>query len=313
MPERRWPVAGRGFELHGHRGARALRPENTLAAFAHAIDIGVTAVELDCCVSRDGVVIVTHDPELNPDLTRDATDRYLEGTGPAVISLDLATLRSYDVGRMRPGCAYGKPFPDQVPVDGERLPTLIEVLELARDRGGESAWVNIEAKLDPTRPELTPPPERFAQHLLADLDATGMRGRVIVQCFDWRVVAAMLAIAPDVVTAALTTQQGTDDTVWVGRGALSPWLAGMDPADHGNSVPRMVAALGASLWAPDYLDLDATRVAEAHAHGLGVLPWTANDPAAMGALIDMGVDGIITDHPDRLRGVLASRGMPLPP
>lgn len=313
VAERRWPVAGRGFELQGHRGARALRPENTLAAFAHAMALGVTAVELDCVVSRDGVIVVTHDPELNPDLTRDAAGNFLAATGPAVRSLSMAQLGCYDVGRLRPGSRYGASYPEQVAVDGERLPSLVQVLELVRRTGQGAVWVNIEVKLDPTRPELTPPPAEFAGLLVADLDATAMRGHVFVQCFDWRVVREVLAIAPDVVTAALTEQQGADDTVWVGRGALSPWLAGFDPAAHGQSVPRMVAALGARIWAPDHLDLTAVNVAEAHALGLGVLPWTVNAAGDMERMLGIGVDGIITDRPDRLRSILAARGRPLPP
>jgi glycerophosphoryl diester phosphodiesterase len=173
--------------------------------------------------------------------------------------------------------------------------------------------MNIEVKLDPTKPTLTPSPAEFARLLVTDLDRTGMRTRVIVQCFDWRVVVETLAIAPEVVTAALTEQQGSDDTMWIDRPGLSPWLAGMDPTAYGRSVPRMVSALGARIWAPDYLDLDAAKVADAHALGLGVLPWTVNAAEAMAHMLDIGVDGIITDRPDRLRAVLAAHGRPLPP
>ena len=91
------------FDLQGHRGARGLRPENTLAGFAFALELGVSTLELDCAVTRDGIVVVSHDPVLNPDYTRDEQGRFLDAAGPPIATLSYAELQRYDVGRLRPG------------------------------------------------------------------------------------------------------------------------------------------------------------------------------------------------------------------
>jgi glycerophosphoryl diester phosphodiesterase len=140
----------------------------------------------------------------------------------------------------------------------------------------------------------------------------GMHSRTTVQCFDWRVLQAVQRLAPTLATGALTDQQGEDDTVHLGRPGHSPWLGGLDANDFGGSVPRLAKASGAGNWSPDYLDLSAALVAEAHALGLTVKPWTVNAPSEMERIIAMGVDGMITDRPDLLRSVLASHGLPLP-
>ena len=300
-------------DVQGHRGARGLWPENTLAGFAHALELGVSAVELDCGVSRDGVVVVTHDPQLNPDVTRDSAGRFLERTGPRVFALTCAELQSYDVGRLNPASAYAGRFPDQEPLDGERIPALTEVLALVRTQGGGRVRVAIEVKTFPEQPELTAAPEAFAAALRAVVEATGTLALVSIMAFDWRVLAAVRRLMPQAATAALTDEQPGGDTVRIGEPYPSPWLGGLDPRSFGDSVPRLVKASGAGTWGPDYLDLDAQRIEEAHALGLEVVPWTVNAPADMERLLALGVDGITTDRPDVLRELLASQGRPVPP
>lgn len=304
---------GMGFDLQGHRGARGLAPENTLAGFARALAIGVSTLEMDIAVTADGVVVVSHDPALNPDLTRGPDGRFIDPPGPAIRSLTLAELRRFDVGRIRPGSRYAALFPHQVPADGERIPTLAEVIALTRRLGAETVRFNIETKLFPDRPELTVPAEVMAERLAAVLAAAGVEGRATVQSFDWRSLAWFRAHRPGVALSFLTSAYGAADTVSPRGGAPSPWLAGHDPARFGGSIPRTVAAAGGRIWSPDQRGLTAAAVAEARALGLAVIPWTVNDPAAMARLIDWGVDGIITDYPDRLRAVLAARGLALPP
>ena len=119
------------FDVEGHRGARGLAPENTLAAFERAVALGVTTLEADLAVTRDDVVVVSHNPRLNPDVTRDASGRWLAAEGPAIRSLTLAELARYDVGRTDPASKYGQGFPAQQPRDGERIPTLDALLALA--------------------------------------------------------------------------------------------------------------------------------------------------------------------------------------
>ncbi len=301
------------FDLQGHRGARGLWPENTLGGFARTVELGVSALELDCGVTRDGVVVVSHDPELNPDCTRDARGQFLSSPGPPLCALSYAELQSYDVGRLRPGSAYAARFPQQQPLDGERIPRLADVLDLVRTHGRGRVRVAVEIKTFPEEPQRTLAPEPFVQAVGLDLERTGTASLVAVLAFDWRVLRAAQRLMPLVPTTALTEQQPGEDTVRLGSGYPSPWLAGLDPEQFGRSVPRLAKASGASTWGPDYLDLDAQTVEQAHALGLRVIPWTVNAVEDMERLLELKVDGMITDRPDRLRALLERRGLALPP
>jgi len=304
-------VAGGPFDLQGHRGARGLAPENTLVAFARALSLGVTTLELDTVVTRDGVVVVSHDAVLNPDLTRGPDGKWLEGPGPIILTLTRAELLRYDVGRARPGGLTALRFPEQVGVDGTRLPTLAEVYALAKKAGNASVRFNVETKLDPTKPGETPAPEPFADAVLAVVRAAGALTRTSIQSFDWRTLLRVQQIAPEVETCYLTVETG-EDQIQRGRPGASPWLAGLDVDDHGGSLPRLVKAAGGRCWSPSARDLTKEALAEAHRLGLRVVPWTVNEPAEMAALIDLGVDGLISDRPDVARRVMAEKGLPLP-
>jgi glycerophosphoryl diester phosphodiesterase len=272
----------RRIDIQGHRGARALFPENTLEGFVAASALGVEAFELDVGMTADGVVVVSHDPALNPDITRDASGAWLARRGPAIHSLTYAALGQYDVGRIRPGSPTGSRFPDQVPCDGSRVPTLAAVLAAL-----PVARFTIEVKTDPTHPAWTVAPNVLADAALAVVDAAGAAGRVIVESFDWRVQRHVRNIRRDIRLAWLTAE----NTI---RSAALWW----DGITVRGSVPECVAAEGGSVWAPDYLDLTEAQIAEAHALGLLVLTWTVNRPADMRRLIDWGVDGLISDRPD---------------
>src|ERR1700733_7547917 len=150
------------FDLQGHRGARGLAPENTLEAFAAALAIGVTTLELDLVMTKDGVLAVSHDLALNPDLTRGPDGKFLEAQGPAIRSLTLSELKSYDVGRLKPGTAYAGRFPEQKPADGARIPALMEVFALAGRLKADHVRFNIETKLTPSSSAQTPDTETFA-------------------------------------------------------------------------------------------------------------------------------------------------------
>ena len=306
------PVAAADFDLQGHRGARGTSPENTLAGFARALGIGVTTLELDCGVTKDGVVVVSHDRVLNPDHTRDAAGNFLATPGPAIVDLTYEELRQYDVGRIRPGSEYAAAFPEQVPVDGERIPRLADVFALVEKSGNRTVRFNIETKIDPAHPEQTVSALAFARALEAAVREAGMASRVTVQSFDWRTLRLLGTLAPDIALVGLTDQQPDEDTVEIGKPGTSPWLGELDVDDHGGSVPKLVQALGAKTWSPHALDLTPALVAEAHSLGLLVVPWTVNDPLAMEKVIALGVDGLITDYPDRLRSVMQAKGISLP-
>ena len=302
------------FDVQGHRGARGLAPENTLPAFERALALGVTTLELDVGVTRDGVVVVGHDASLNPDIARGPDGKWLERKGPAIHELTFAELSRYDVGRLRPESNYAKRYPEQVAVDGTRHPRLAEVYELARRKGDGRVRFNIETKISPLAPGETLPPEAFARKVIEEIRRAGMASRSTVQSFDWRTLQVVQKEAPEIGTVYLTAQQRFLDNVCTGPAAgvpttspadcgPSPWTAGFQLKDHG-SVPQMVRAAGGRTWSPDYRDVDAAKLKQAHDLGLRVVVWTVNDPAQIARLIELGVDGIISDRPDLVLAAL---------
>ena len=297
------------FELQGHRGARGLMPENTLAGFARALALGATTLEMDVGISGDGHLIISHDSRLNPVLTRGRDGKWLAAPGPAINSLSLEQLNAYDVGRLDPSSRYARRFPQQRAVDGERIPTLAQVLLLPPGADDRQVRLNLETKLSPLEPHLAPSPEEFAAKLVQQVRGAGASGRVTVQSFDWRTLRHVQSLAPEIETAYLSAQQRWLDNVQSGRPGASPWTAGMDVDNFGGSVPRMIAQAGGAIWSPYFRELDRAQLHEAQALGLRVVVWTVNEVPDMRALILLGVDGIITDYPDRLREVARQLGV----
>jgi glycerophosphoryl diester phosphodiesterase len=256
--------------VHGHRGARAVLPENTLPAFEHAIEAGADFLELDVLVTRDGVPVVVHDPVLNPAICQGP-----EGSR-VVRELTLDQLRRFDCGAQK-----NPLFPQQRPLPGTRIPTLDEVLALA-PRGGFG--FNIEMKSFPDKPQYAPPPEEFALLVLGAIRRHQLERRVIVQSFDFRTLHAMRRLAPDIQLAALWSA-GARDFVSIAREA------------------------DAEIVAPQYRLVTPEQVQAAHRAGLQVIPWTVNDAEDWDRLIAAGVDGIITDDPAALIAHLKQRGL----
>lgn len=303
------------FDLQGHRGARGLAPENTLPGFARALAIGVHTLETDIAISRDGVLLISHDPALNPDITRGPDGQWLAGRGPVIFHTPAAELLRHDVGRLKPGTRYASQFPEQQPVDGARLPRLAELLDLVKRAGNPPPGHNpvrlaLETKLSPLAPDDTAAPEPFARALVAAVRDAGLATRTSILSFDWRTLQVIQREAPEIATVYLTARQRWLDNV--GSGPATPWTAGFALREHGGSVPRMIKAAGGKVWSSHFADLDAAQVKEAQALGLQVLAWTVNEPQHIEAMLDLGVDGIVSDRPDRVRTAMARRGMALP-
>lgn len=300
------------FDLQGHRGARGLAPENTLAGFALALSIGVSTLELDLGMSKDGVVVVHHDIWLNPDTTRDPDGVFLAQRGPALRALALAELERYDVGRLKPGTPYAASFPEQRPIDGARIPTLAAVFDLVGRTKADHVRFNIETKMRPDAGADVADPETFAAAVLRTVRDAGIAARVSVQSFDWRTLAAFRRLAPEIPRMCLTVERGSNNNIQRGQPGPSPWTAGLDIDDVGGSTPQLVKAADCTGWSPLFLDLTDGALKEAQALGLKVIPWTVNERADMERLMAAGVDGLITDYPGRLRAVLAAKKLPLP-
>ena len=305
-------ASAQALDIQGHRGARGLAPENTLAAFARALSVGVTTLELDCAVTRDNVLVVSHDPALNPDLTRAQDGKWLSGPGPLIHELTYAQLQRYDVGRVNPKSAYAARWPEQTPQDGARIPRLADVFDLVRKSRDEKVRFNIETKVSPLAPDETALPEAFASLLVAEIERAGMSARTTIQSFDWRTLQWVQAHAPRITTVYLTVENGLMDNIEAAK-PVSQWTAGRHVREHGGSVPRLVKASGGGVWSPFHANLNLEAVREAHALDLKIIAWTVNDPADMRRLIEWGVDGIISDRPDILRRVAGAMGVVLPP
>jgi glycerophosphoryl diester phosphodiesterase len=275
----------RQVDIIGHRGARGLFPENTMEGFRQTFALGVRTFELDVGMTRDGVVVVSHDLALNPSITRDASGRFISGPPPLLREMTFAALRAYDVGRIRPGTSYRLTHRSQIPCDGARIPALADVLADLPD-----ARFVIELKTDPRYPERTVPPAELADATLSVIDAAGATGRVILESFDWRGPIHIHRTRPEIPLAWLTHES----TV---RGAAR-WWAGVTAEQFNGSVPAAVASQGGGSWASHWESLTRAQIAEAHHLGLRVIPWTVNRRTAMRRLAAWEVDGLITDRPD---------------
>jgi glycerophosphoryl diester phosphodiesterase len=301
---------GARIEIIGHRGARGLRPENTLPGFAHALEIGVDAVELDVGLTADGAVICNHDLALSPVNCRDTApatpgDPLFPYVGRMLRELTLAQIKTIDVGARHRADALAATL---VPVPGTPPPTLAEAAALigrydgGRPEGSADGYADARLAVElKTRPEWPATEvEWFVATVREILVSAGLRGRFRLLGFDWRVIVAARLMLPEVECVALVQEE----TVVPG----TPWLAGLDPAD----LTGAALAAGAGVLSAHHRQVTRELVDDAHERGLRVTVWTVNDPAAMAAFIDLGVDGLVTDYPDRARIVLESRGLPVP-
>jgi len=302
-----------------HRGGAALRPENTLCAFAHSAALGADGAELDVQLTRDGRVVVFHDFRLTPDLCRDTDGAWLAPPTPVIADLTHADIARYDVGRARPGSEYARTHLQMIPCDGERIPLLAEVVARV-SRTPQAYYLFIELKTPLADPASSAPAEKLAEATLAVLRDAGYVDRSVIIGFDWRGLLRAKAVESSVPCWFSTRPQSwfrngdpppTDDPPappalqmlrhWA-RTGTSPWAAGFDAVDYGGSILQAIKAAGADGWFPYWRDATADKIAEAHALGLKVGAWTVDDPAEMRALAANGIDAICTDRPD-LAGV----------
>lgn len=257
--------------VHGHRGARAMFPENTIPAFRYAIEAGADVLELDVAVTRDNVLVVSHDPHLNPAICTAPA-----GLPTTIRESTLAELRKWDCGaKQNPG------FPKQKVVPGTGIPTLDEVFELAPI--GKFDF-NVETKSFAKNPELTPAPAEFSRMLLDAIRRHHLEARVIVQSFDFRTLYEMKKLDPAIRLSALRDGKETD-------------------------LASIATGAGAKIVSPQFRMVMPDRVRAAHKAGIQVVPWTANTPDIWDWLIECAVNAIITDDPAALIAHLKKRGL----
>jgi len=298
--------------IHGHRGARGLAPENTLAGFACALKVGVDVLELDLRMSGDGKIVVHHDRKLNPDLTRIEAGTWLTPPTKPLDHYTFEALQQFDIGRARPGSSIIKRFPRQTAQDGQTIPDLAMLRDRIAPALDDGLLLNIEIKSDPLKPEQGPTPTDWATTLVDELNTLGLIDQCWVHSFDWRVLRQIHALTAKLPTGFLTSAQPDFDTITAHANSASPWLDGYDPAQFSHSLPQAISAAGGHYWGPCFQDLTRSRVAEAQSLGLEVHTWTVNEITHIETMVDYAVDGIISDYPDRVRKVLAKRQYVLP-
>ncbi|MEV4710299.1 glycerophosphodiester phosphodiesterase family protein [Micromonospora sp. NPDC049374] len=316
------PRPDRDFDLQAHRGGLGLRVESSLASFGNALQLGVSTLELDVQITEDGRAVVTHDrrvsaakcADTNPVVPNDPEFPYV---GKYVNTLTLAQVRTLDCGsRTLPD------RPGQLAVPGARMPLLSEVFALVKRYRADDVTLNVETKVEAGAPSETAPREQFVQVTAKEIRAAGLLRQVTIQSFDWGALKRMRQVEPRLPLVALTNY----DFLQVGQPGASPWLGGLDIDDFGGDPIRAIRSLGVTAFSPvhgfpqngtvtdpgyrPYVTREL--VTHAHRNGITVIPWTVNDVPTMAKLIDDGVDGIITDYPDRLRTLLTQRGYRLP-
>lgn len=292
------------FDIQGHRGARGLRPENTLAGFEYAIALGVTTLEMDTGISADGILVVCHDPFINPSLCLDAKgDRCPSSPRLWLKNLTVAEIQSFDCGSLNPDPVR---FPQQQPIPGSQIPTLQQVIDLSEARNPQIGY-NIESKVNPLQPEATASPAVFAEKLVAIITENNLIERATIQSFDWRVLHEVKRLNPAIATSALVLHNQTTSTLR-GLGEASPFLAGLVFEDFQENLAALLQATGfVDIYSPNFETLLPPSpiflqpVSELQEAGFGVIPWTVNELTTMQQLIDQGVNGLITDFPNLLR------------
>lgn len=262
-----------------HRGGAGLAPENTLAAFRNAIARGCDGAELDVQLSRDGVAVVHHDYRLMKDVARQ-DGAWLAAPGPRIKDLTLEELQRFDIGRPKPGSEYALRHPDLVAADGERIPTLEDVIAVAK-AATRPFLLLVELKCDLS--EDSADPIALADTAMAAIQSAGFQG-VIYVGFDWRALLGVKVKSP-----AARCWFTTDKS----QGNVAPVLAA-------------IAASGGEGWFPNHRELTAERVAQARALGLKLAAWTVNEPAEMQRLVALDLDAICTDRPDLLANLFAA-------
>ena len=301
-------LAAQTILVHAHRGGRAYRPENTLASFNYGIEVGADVLELDLAVTKDNVLVVSHSPFLTQPESDDphvkaalAGERHCDGpplpAGTTIHSLTLAQLKQYDCG------AHTLPqFPTQVAVPGTKIPTFDEVLDLAKEHPGGTFQFNVETKIFPNHPELTPSPEEFVQMINEAVVRHGLESRVILQSFDFRTLHAMRALNPKIRLSALFGQSRYDAMMGIN-----------EPDKSFAAIAKQARLSEGDFLSPDQSLATPEEVATAHAMGLHVAPYTVNDEAGWRRMADAKVDAIITDDPAGLLAWLRAQKPPLHP
>jgi len=308
------------FDLEAHRGGRDVRPENTLYSYAYAIELGATSIECDMQLTKDGQIVMSHNPILNSDITRDENGNYIKNNKYDIRLMTVDELKKFDVGVMDQNCGeyYDLHGKTQFTYDA-KIPTLEELMQLIQSYGDKNIVLNIETKSYPDPASAgyknNADPKKFVEVFNNIVKKYDMEDRVVLQSFDWQTLIEMKKLNPNISTSALWQEQpswGRDsESLRRYEKKKSPWLGGLDIKDYQGNPVKAAHAIGADIISPYYTEISKQDVDEAHFFGMKVVPWTVNNEKDMNMLLDMGVDGIISDKPWLLKQVLEKRNIKL--
>lgn len=271
------------IKVHGHRGARWHRPENTIVAFDYALEVGVDVLEMDLSVTKDDVLVLSHDPFIDPKICLSKEGKKLKRSIP-IRTLSLKQVKEFDCGSL-----INPRFKNQTPSPGEKIPTFLEVLEFVKNSKHPSAKeveLNVETKLIPSRSELTPSPKKFAQLIVEAVAKYKFEKRTIIQSFDMRTLKQIKRLDQTLRVSQLTYQSMVDLV-----GALK--------------------GINGEYSSPNLHWINKEMVDLLHENNIKVAPWTANKRKEWDYLISIGVDEIITDRPKELIDYLRKKKLHL--
>lgn len=296
-----YPTLIPSLDLQGHRGARGLYPENTIPAFQAAIKYGMNTIELDTTITRDQKLIVYHDTRINTELcqinpTYSIQDPKLTNT--LIMKLESTWFKALDCGRLP-----NKKFPSQKQIMGLSPPLLEDVFAWEKSQYHQWSYLplyNIEIKVDTTHGTTEKlQAVQALQKTLAratDKDQSTLLQRITIQSFDLEIIKLVKQKIKSVRTSALFAPSRVQ-LIFL---QLPTWLQTIIPMNPGKAIIQAAKSLKVEIISPYHAFVSTHFIKHAHAHNIKVIPWTVNEKEHMKELILLGVDGLISDYPDRL-------------
>ena len=288
------------IRIVGHRGARGLFPENSMVGFENILKMGVTLIELDVVFSKDKTPIITHDHTINPSTSRDVDGEFVN-ENIKVSSLTVEQIKNYEIGRLDLDSDYGKRFPEQAQLDGIYMPTLQELFEKMQQPEFEQMRLMVEIKSEPNYSSQDR--ENIASLVIKQIREANLSNKVLLHSFDWLLLSEFKKKDPKITTSFLTKKgyQNESENYYPSQVFMQ------DAAGYSNSVPEKISALGGSVWCPYFKDITRDRLLSARENNLIVVVWTLNERDDIEAMIELGVDAIVTDYPPRVMSALIAR------
>ena len=292
------------IRIVGHRGARGVLPENSIEGFEFALSMGIGLIEFDVVLTKDEVPIVTHNHRLRGSGVRGPDGRFLNGKEPKIASLRMEEIEQFDIGRLDGSTAYGQRFPNQIQMDGVRVPKLADLFQLISQPKYQSANLMLELKSDPALVADSAVRERMVAIIVGQVRGAGLSTRTLLHSFDWELLAECKRQAPDMPISFLTRMKNSADEA----GEDSSRAVTPNFGDVNDPIPDRIKEASGSLWCPYYKDITDEDLARARELNLCVAVWTVNELDDINAMIDMHVDAIVTDYPGRVQRKLSDRG-----